>query len=92
MAITMLGFGHTYKFLNKTPMTRRLSITGIVGVILNAPVSLAMSMLIMMLIAGREAALGMLALLPILALVSAVNIILSIILYRALDKVGADFT
>ena len=90
MAITMLGFGHTYKLLSKTPMIGRLTITGIVGVILNAPFSLAMSMGVMMLLAGREVALGMLALLPILVLASAANVLLSILLYKALDKVRND--
>jgi len=38
-----LGFGYTNKLYNKAPIFLRLSVTGVVGVILNAPFSLAMT-------------------------------------------------
>ena len=88
MAITMLGFGYTYKALkNKVSIKANLIITGIVGVILNAPVSLAFSIGAMALITGKEAALGLLALLPVLVFAAIVNIIISVNLFRPLEKV-----
>lgn len=88
MAITMFGFGFTYKALrNKVLETANLVITGIVGVILNGPVSLAFSMGAIAIIAGKEAALGLLALLPVLVLASAANIAISIILFKSFERV-----
>lgn len=88
MAITMLGFGYTYKAMkNKVSVLANFIITGIVGLILNGPVSLAFSIGAMTLMAGKEAALGLLTLLPILVLASAVNIVIAIILFKSLEKV-----
>ncbi|MCL2362393.1 MAG: ECF transporter S component [Defluviitaleaceae bacterium] len=86
MAIAMLGYGLVFKFLkNKLPLIISLIITGIVGVILNGPVSLGMSIAAMTLMAGREAGLGLLVLLPTLILGAAANVVLSIFLYIPLD-------
>jgi len=88
MALTMLGFGYTYRLLyKKIAEAQCLTITGIVGVVLNAPVSLMFSIAALWVIAGREAALGLLALLPILLLASVLNVVLSIVLFKALQKV-----
>ena len=88
MAITMFGFGITYKTLrNKIPHTANYAITATVGTILNGPVSLAFSMGTTALIAGREAAWGLLAILPILVLGSVANIAVSIILFISIEKV-----
>ena len=88
MAITMLGYGYTYKALkNKTSATVSLAVTGIVGTVLNGPVSLAFSMGTLALMAGKEAAMGLLAMLPVLVLGSVANIVISIIVFMSLEKV-----
>ena len=88
MAITMAGFGLTYRVLQgkfSQPVT--LAVTGIVGLILNAPFSLACSIGALAFLAGWEAALGLVALLPALVVASIANIAISIILFQALAKV-----
>ena len=93
MALAMYLYGLTYRALKKkTPETAALTVTGIVGLLLNGPVSLAFSMGALWLMAGREAALGLLALLPALMLASAANIALSIILFKSLGKVWSKIT
>lgn len=88
MSISMLGFAYTYNiFKNKVSETICLMITGVAGVILNGPVSLAFSMAALTLIAGKEAALGLLVLLPALILTSAANIAIGIALFKTLGKV-----
>jgi len=88
MAITMLGFGYTYRALkNRVSITGNLVITGVVGAVLNGPVSLSFSICTMAIMAGMEAALGLLALLPILVLASVANIVLCAVIFRALDNV-----
>ena len=88
MAITMLVFGYAYIVLkDKLPEVLSLVLTGITGVILNGPVSLAMSMLTLALLAGRESAIGLLALLPILVIGSAANVLLSLLVFKALEGV-----
>ena len=91
MAITMVGFGYCYKALkNKVSEAAALIVTGIVGVILNGPVSLSMSMAMMALIAGPETALGLLGMLPILTLVAAFNIVIAIIIFKSLKRIGVN--
>ena len=88
MAVTMFGYGAVYiKLINKLSESATMLITGITGIILNAPVSLAFSMGVLYLMAGREAALGLLIMLPALVLASSVNVIISIILYKSLGKI-----
>jgi uncharacterized membrane protein len=88
MAITMFGFGSTYKILQKKiSETNVLIVTGAVGVLLNGPVSLAFTIGVMALIAGIEAAFGLLSLLPVLVAAAAANVLLSIILFKSLAKV-----
>jgi uncharacterized membrane protein len=88
MAITMYGFGFTYRALvEKFSQTTVLTITGIVGILLNAPVSLAFSMGMLSIMVGREAALGLLALLPVLFLAAIANVVISIIVFKAMRKV-----
>jgi len=87
MAITMLGFGYTYKALkNRARESINLSITGIVGVLLNGPFSLGLSIAAFALMAGIEAALGLTALLPFLILASIINVVLSIIIFKVLEN------
>jgi len=88
MAITMLGFGYTYKALiKKVPVLVTLIITGAAGIILNGPVSLAFSMGVLALIAGPDAALGLIALLPALLIAATANVVISIILFKSLEGV-----
>ena len=88
MAITMFGFGCTYMTLkSKVPEVVNLVITGIAGLILNGPFSLAISMGTLAVIANKEAAWGLLALLLPLSLASAANIVVGILLYKALEKI-----
>jgi len=92
MAITMQGFGSIYKALrNKISVTGNLVITGITGLVLNGPVSLALSMCVMAILAGKDAALGLLAMLPALVLASAANVIISVLLFKVLEKVWGNF-
>ena len=87
MALTMLMFGYTYRALNnKISKMGNIAITGIVGVVLNGPVSLAFSMGVMSLIAGREAAMGMLVMLLPLVAAAATNVVLCFVLFKALGK------
>jgi len=87
MAITMLVFGYSYKALiNKVSQTSTIIITGIVGIFMNGPVSLALSIATLAFLAGIEAALGLLALLPILTIASAINVMISITMYKALGN------
>ena len=87
MAITMLGFGFVHKALkNVVSWVNNLIITGIVGIVMNGPVSLAFSAGAMAFIVGREAAFGLLVLLPPLVLASVANVILSIVLFKTLEK------
>jgi len=89
MAVTMLGFGVSYRLLaNKVSERLNITITGAVGVVLNAPVSLLLSMVALAVMAGREAALGLLVMLPVLSLVSVVNIIVAFAAFIALHKIG----
>ena len=88
MAITMFVFGLVYKALNtKISTTAALTITGIIGVLLNGPFSLALSIGALALIAGMEVALGLLALLPILVIASVINVAISIVLFKSLENV-----
>ena len=88
MAITMLVFGYTYKALIKKASTAStLILTGIIGIILNGPVSLAFSMLALSFIAGIEAALGLLTLLPFLTIAAVINVVMSITVYKSLSGV-----
>ena len=88
MAITMLGFGFTYRLLiNRVSQKLNFAITGAVGVLLNAPFSLSLSMVVLAFIAGREAAMGLLVMLPTLTLVSAANIIMAFAAFIVLRKV-----
>jgi len=88
MAITMFGFGFIYKVLDgKVRQPVNLAITGVVGVILNAPVSLAMSIAALTIMVGREAGFGLMALFPVLLLGAVINVVLAILLYVALREV-----
>lgn len=88
MALTMLGFGFVFRMLqNKAVPWVNFLITSLVGTVLNAPISLGLSMLTLSLMAGKEAAMGLLALLPVLLLASVINIVLAFILYIALERV-----
>ena len=88
MALAMYGFGITYRIASKTcSQAPALTIAGVAGIILNGPVSLAFSIGALWLMAGREAALGLLALLPILTLAALANIALSIMIFKSLEKV-----
>jgi len=88
MAITMFGFGFTYKALfDRLPMAGTLIITGIAGILLNGPVSLAFSIGAMALIAGIETALGLLALLPILVIAATANVAICIVVFKPLEKI-----
>ena len=88
MAITMFGFGFTYKALiDRLPMAGTLIITGIAGILLNGPVSLAFSIGAMALMAGTETAFGMLALLPVLVIAATANVAICIFVFKPLDNI-----
>jgi len=76
MAVTMLGFGYTYRFLtHKFSLLYNLIVSGVAGLILNGPISLALCAPLI----GIPAAVG---LAPVLILASAANIILAILIFR----------
>lgn len=80
MAFTMFCFGHAYKLLkNKLPQIVCFIIAGLVGVALNAPFALSLLIPFM----GMPAVLG---LLPVLALASAANVVVAIVIFRAFEK------
>jgi len=88
MAVTMFGFGFVYKALHeRLQMVSTLIITGIVGIVLNGPVSLAFSMGTMAIMLGVEAALGLLTLLPILVLAATANVAICIIVFKPLETI-----
>jgi len=92
MAITMLGFGQTHRMLQgKVATMANLILTAIVGIVLNGPVSLAFTMGVLALIAGTEAAMGLIMLLPVLTLGAVINVVLSILLYKSLSIVWEKF-
>jgi len=79
MAVTMLGFGHSYRLLKgKLPLIIVLIITGIVGVILNGPFSLALCAPLI----GPATAIAMA---PVLILGSAANIVIAILLFKGYE-------
>lgn len=88
MGLTMYVFGMVYhKMENKVSDGMNRFITGAVGLFMNGPVSLGISMLMLGLMAGKDAGLGLLVMLPFLLIASAANIVLAFILYIALDGV-----
>lgn len=87
MALTMICFGLSYrKMKNRVPEPVNIAATGIIGVLLNGPISLSLSIGITALMAGTAAALGMLALLPLLVGAAAANIAISFCLFKLLEK------
>ena len=88
MALTMYVFGWVHRVMapRTTPMMNRL-ITGAVGTFMNGPVSLGISMLALWIIAGRDAAMGLLTMLPFLLIASIANIVLAFILHGSLAGV-----
>lgn len=85
MAITMFGFGFTYKKLqNRVAPAVNLVIAGVVGTILNGPVSLAISYPLLVPMMGQA---GVFAMLPVLTITSAANIVFALVLFKALEKV-----
>ncbi|MDR3238932.1 MAG: ECF transporter S component [Clostridiales bacterium] len=88
MAVTMAGFGVTHRALkNKAPAAVLFAVTGAVGIILNGPVSAAFAYAALALTAGRGAAAAIAAMLPALMAASAVNVVIAIALFKALEKV-----
>ena len=92
MAMTMLGFGYTYIALkDKVSQAVNLTITGVAGVILNAPFTLALSMAALAFMAGSEAAMGLLIMLLPLTLAAAANVIIAIAAFKVLARMwGKD--
>jgi uncharacterized membrane protein len=88
MALTMYGYGFLFKKLRgKVPATVCFIIVGFAGTLLNGPVSLAFSITALAFMANIETALGLLTLLPALTAASIGNIVLSIILFKSLEKI-----
>ncbi|MEA3424462.1 MAG: ECF transporter S component, partial [Bacillota bacterium] len=77
MALTMLAFGYTYKIARGGEGVK-LAMAGAVGVIVNAPVSLYFVSLMM----GK----GIFVLLPILSLGAFINVLVAIILFKAIKR------
>jgi len=92
MAVTMLGFGFTYKAVQKKfRAAAGLVLTGIAGIVLNGPVSMAMSMGAMALMAGTEAATGLLIFFPALMIAAAANTAISIVLFKPLEGIWSKY-
>jgi len=88
MALTMYVFGTAYKtFVKKFHKSTALTITGVIGMIFNIPVSLTFSIAALWLLAGRETALGLLILLPALTMATIANIAASIALFKILGNI-----
>ena len=85
MALTMFGFGTVYNSLkNKnTAAVKNYIITGITGLILNGPVCLAISAFFLIPVMGTA---FVIALLPMLCIGAAANIILSIIIHSMIHS------
>ena len=93
MSATMAVFGAVHRVLEgKIPLKLTDAVSALAGVIFNGPVSLALSMGAMAALFGREAAVGLIALLPILILASAVNIFLALAVFRAVGKARENRT
>lgn len=93
MGVTMLVFGLVFRKLkNRAALAVNFAVTGVTGVLLNGPVSLACSMGALALMAGKEAAMSLLVLLPALLIASAANVILALILFKALEKPWSKFS
>lgn len=78
MAITMVLFSLTYKALEKRNLIAANIVAAIVGVLFNGPIAVLMVMCVV----GK----GILSVLPILSLVSLINIVLALIIYKILPK------
>lgn len=78
MAITMVLFSLTYKVLENKNLIMANIMAAIVGVIVNGPIAILMVMPVV----GK----GIIGVLPILALVSFINILLALIIYKILPK------
>ena len=89
MALTMLAFGYVYRLLkNRVRETIVFALTGITGVIFNAPISIVFSISALWLMVDRNAALFLLTLLPFLTLAAVLNVVLAIALYKILQRFG----
>ena len=77
MALTMIAFGYTYKIV-KGGEGVKLALAAAVGVIVNAPVSLYFVSLMM----GK----GIFVLLPILSLGAFLNVLVAILLFKAIKR------
>ena len=85
MALTMFGYGTVYSSLEKkhTGAAKNYIITGITGLILNGPVCLAVSAVFLIPAMGTA---FVIALLPMLCIGAAANIILSIIIHSMIHS------
>ena len=77
MGMTMLGFGYAHK------VQRRLVVTAVVGVLLNAPLSFILIMAVAAVFMGRGSAFGLLGLFPMLLAATVANVVGAIVLYKA---------
>ncbi|MHC6179222.1 ECF transporter S component [Clostridium sp. JNZ X4-2] len=78
MALTMFLFGITYKFFSRSNEIISIIISSIVGILINGPLSVFMLMPIM----GK----AVLAMLPLLVLAAALNILIAHAVYKFLPR------
>lgn len=76
MALTMFLFGITYKFFSRSNKIISIIMSSIVGILINGPLSVLMLIPIM----GR----AVLAMLPLLILAAALNILIAHVVYKFL--------
>lgn len=78
MALTMFLFGITYKFFSRSNEIISIIMSSIVGILINGPLSVLMLIPIM----GR----AVLAMLPLLILAAALNILIAHVVYKFLPR------
>lgn len=78
MALTMALFGMTFKMLRKKNEMLAYAVSAIVAVIINGPVSVLMLVPLL----GP----GLMALIPVLSGVAAINVVLALVVYKLMPK------
>jgi uncharacterized membrane protein len=83
MAVTMLAFGHVYKYFSAKNYGAAVILSLIVGVIINGPLLLIVLSPLLIPMLGRPALIGMA---PVLSLVAGINIIIAQGIYKVLPE------
>lgn len=83
MALTMFAFAATYKVLRKRNLGLAVITASIVGVVINAPISLLMVYPLMIKVMPKEEIVG---LAPVLTLAAALNVVIAFLIYKFLPR------